>query len=433
MIARRLLFAVFLGFSVGTAQAVDLKARTVSSSKEFFIYSPDARLRGQVAGFAEEIKTQLLVLLGETGRARSPILITLERNETFGAAGAQLHAFEGPDGSTIQLDVRLDEETPVDLQKYILRADLLELVYRDRGGIKGGEAYVEAPWWVIEGAAQIIRRRDLGVESDLFKRLIEQNKFPPLAQFLSMRDGSVGATAAAIDEACAMCLVQLLVEQPNGRANLGRFLRHWADNYQDPVGALLRDFPALAEKAGQLEKWWTLNLARFSAAERHQGLSAEETEKELANLLSFEVAVNAKGEKQRFSIGDYRDFLKLPGSKAVVTELHGALIGLSVRANPLFRGVVADYESITAALLRRKTRGLAVRLADAERYRKALLERMSAVADYLNWFEATQFGTRSDAFDGFLKAARQLSLEEKERAHSDDPVAKYLDSLQEAF
>jgi hypothetical protein len=430
---RQLLFAVLLGFSVGAAEAVDLKARTVSSSKEFFIYCPDAALRGRVAGFAEETKAQLLALLGETGHARSPILITIDRPDTAGAAPVQLHAFEGPDGSSIQLDVRLVQDTPVDLQKHIIRAILLELVYRDHGGIKGGETYVEAPWWIVEGAAQIIRRRDLGVESDLFKRLIEQNRFPPLAEFLAMRDAALGDTAAAIDEACAMCLLQLLLDQPNGRPNLGRLLRHWPDNYQDPTAALLRDFPGLAEKTGQIEKWWTLNLARFSAAERHQGLSARETEKELAALLSFAVSTNAQGEKQRFSLGDYPAFLKLRGAKAALLELHGALIGLSARANPLFRGVVADYERIAAALLRRKTHGVASRIADAERYRKVLLERMDAVADYLNWFEATQFGTRSDAFAGFLKAANQVSVEEEERARRDDPVAQYLDALQAEF
>ena len=429
MIARGLLAAVLLGFSVGTVAAADLKARTVSSSKQFFIYCPDARVRGQVAGFAEEVKAQLLGLLGDFGRSRSPIIITLNRG---GAAPVRLHAFEGPDGSSIQLDVAIEDDTPVDLQKQIIRAVLLELAYRDRGGIKGGEAYVEAPWWLIEGAAQIIRRRDLGVESDLFKQLVAQNKFPPLEEFLTMRDATLGATAAAIDEACAMCLVQLLIEQPNGRANLGRLLRRWPETSQDPVAALLRDFPGLAEQTGNLQKWWTLNLARFSAAERHHGLSAEETEQELAKLLEFEVIVNQKGEKQRFTLDQYAQFLKLRGSKAAMAQLQAALIGLSARANPLFRGVVSDYEKISAALARRKTRGVTGRIADAARYRKALLERMGAVADYLNWFEATQFGTRSDAFDGFLKAAQQVSVEEKQ-VRAADPVAQYLDGLQEEF
>jgi hypothetical protein len=432
MIGRRLLFAVLVGLSVGTATAVDWKARTVSSSKQFFIYCPDARLRGQVAGFAEEVKAQVLGLLAEFDRGRAPIVITLNRGENRATAPVHLHAFEGPDGSTIQLDVSIEDDTPIDLQKQIIRAVLLELVYRDRGGIKGGELYVEAPWWLVEGAAQIIRRRELGVESDLFKRLVEQNKFPPLGDFLSMRDATLGATAAAIDEACAMCLVQLLLEQPNGRANLGRLLRRWPDTYQDPVSALLRDFPGLAEGGSQLQKWWTLNLARFSAAERHQGLSTEETESELARLLDLEIPVNAKGEKRHFTIDEFPVFVKLPGSKAVMMQLQAALIGLSARANPLFRGVVSDYERIGAALARRKTRGIARQIADAERYRKTLITRMAAVADYLNWFEATQFGTRSDAFDGFLKAAHQVSAEEK-RAKPDDSVAQYLDGLQAEF
>jgi hypothetical protein len=69
-----------------------------------------------------------------------------------------------------------------------------------------------------------------------------------------------------------MALVQLLLEQSNGRANLGRLIRHWPTIGDDPLAALIKEFPAWTMGNSTLQKWWTLNLARFAAADRYQGL-----------------------------------------------------------------------------------------------------------------------------------------------------------------
>jgi hypothetical protein len=229
-----------------------------------------------------------------------------------------------------------------------------------------------------------------------------------------------------------MCLVELLLEQPNGRANMGRLLRRWPELHDDPVAALMKEFPGLGQDGGGLQKWWTLSVARFSASSRYRGLSAEQTDKELASVLEVEVVTGKKGEKKKFAVEDFAEFVKLPGSRPAMLATSGALVRLSTRANAIFRPVVAEYEKICGLLARRKTRGLAQRIANVERYRHAVLHRMAEVTDYLNWFEATQFGVRSDAFDGFLKAAAQLSADEA-KARASGPVARYLDQLQEEF
>ena len=43
---------------------------------------------------------------------------------------------------------------------------------------------------------------------------------------------------------------------------------------------LPRDFPTLSD-AQTIQKWWTLTLARFSALNRYQGLTPEETDAQL--------------------------------------------------------------------------------------------------------------------------------------------------------
>jgi hypothetical protein len=198
-----------------SAAAAAAPARSISSSKQFIVYCTDDLLRGRVANFAEEVKADLLALLGETDRLtrRMPILISLERASSPAAAADRCSSvfFETPEGSKIEIAVQIgDDIAAVNLQKHIARAVLLEYRYRARGGIKGGEQYREAPWWLVEGAVQIFRQRDRGTDAEFFRQLIATNKLPAIQDFLALKANDVGSTAQSIDAICAMCLVQLL-------------------------------------------------------------------------------------------------------------------------------------------------------------------------------------------------------------------------------
>jgi hypothetical protein len=430
---RAILFAAAFLCSSALGNAEQPKSRSVSSSRQFIVYCDDAAVRGRVVGFCEEVKSSLLSLLGEADRWKSPVVITIVRAERADIVPVRLHAFESPGGSTIQIDVCVGSEpSAVHLHKQIVRAVFLELAYRERGGIKAAESYVESPWWLVEGASQILARRERGIESHLFKRLVATSKLPPVEDFLRMKDPAPGVTAQSIDEAYAMCLVELLLQQPSGRANLGRLIRHWPELHSDPVAALCKEFPALGLEGGTLQKWWTLSVARFSASDRYHGLSVAETDKELSAALEFEVVINKKGDAKSFFVGEFRQFVKSPGCRKSMLARQAKLLELSTRANALLRPVVVEYEKVFAMLARQKTRGIAERIIAVEGYREAVLHRMGEVADYLNWYEATQFGMRSTAFDGFLKTARQVAADET-RVRAADPISHYLDQLQEEF
>jgi hypothetical protein len=105
-------------------------------------------------------------------------------------------------------------------------------------------------------------------------------------------------------------------------------------------------------------------------------------------------------------------------------------VALSARGNALLRPVISEYSALALQLQRGKTRNVPERLAGIEEYRQAVLHRMTEISDYLSWFEATQFGTRSDAFDGYLKVAREITAAEARR---ENPISKYLDQLQQEF
>jgi hypothetical protein len=414
------------------AQAIDLSQRSISSTKQFTVYSTDVALRGRVASFAEELKGVFLTLLGQSDHWKYPILLTLERAASEHETPVRVQYIQYEAGLKLQIDVRIGADpSQVNLQKYLLQALCVEYAYRDRPEVtKPGACFQEAPWWFIEGTLQLYHSRQTGIETDLFKRLVDLNHVPALAQFLAQTpDTTAGSALAAVDQGCAFCLVQLLADQPSGHENLAGFLRHLPEPAPDPVQALVRDFPGLAAEGTTPQKWWTLNLARFSAADRYKGLSPEETDAELALLLQFDIPVPKSTEKRSFGIADFEQYLKLPASREVLAEKGAQLVGLGTRANALYRGIVANYEDIFALLARGKTHGVKDRLTRIATYRETVLRRGSDIADYLNWYEATQMDSGTEVFQGYIKAANDFSAP----APKYDPVSRYLDEIAEEF
>lgn len=444
MTMRALLWLAVLAVAgSASVRAIDLRQRSESGNKQFVIYSDDVRLRQRVASFAEEVKTDVLQTLGVPDQWKAPVVVILARAATLdrGEPPVRLRVAETQPGFKIEIQVKIGEDpTEVNLRRVLLRALLLEYSYR-RTGIVGGQSIVEPPWWIVEGLFEMARRRDQGADGAIFQRLIETNRLPPIETFLMQKPEELGPTAMAVDRSLAMCLLELLVKQPDGRGNLQRLLRDWPQCNGDPSALLARNFPDIGG-GPVLQKWWTLNLARFSAADRYQGLTVEETDKALAALLQFEIPVGKEakgaeegkekkeGEKKTFSIGEFPEYLKLPASKQVLTNRNVEILALSTRANALFRTVVAEYMEVFSLLGRGKTRGVKDRITKAEGQRQSALRRISAITDYLNWFEATQMESRSSVFDDYLKTANEISQQERKQKGL---IGRYLDEVEAEF
>jgi hypothetical protein len=414
------------------ARGINLRERSESSSKQFIVFSTDIRLRQRVASYAEEVKTDMLQLLGETDRWKMPIVLTLDRATTLDlkAPPARLLLVDTPAGQKIEINVKIgDDPAAVNLQKYLVRALLLEYAYRGRP-VKGGTEYVEAPWWVVEGLIEMERRRETGIDTGLFQRLVETNHLPPLESFLMEKPEALGPTALEVDRALAMGLLQMLIDQPGGHENLARLVRAWPRSNGDPMAVLASEFPAVAGNRDTLQKWWTVNLARFAAEDRYQALTVAETDKALAELLQMQLAASKTGEKKPFAVSDFAQYMKFPANRDALAGRHTEIIALSTRANALMRPVVKEYEEIFALLARGKTHGVKDRLAKVEAYRAVVLKRTSDIADYLNWWETTQMKSRSGEFDDFLKAANEISEEDRKQK---GPIGRYLDELEQEF
>jgi hypothetical protein len=424
------LLSVILPFQSEGAPA-NPRARTTSASKQFTIYCEDSALRSRLAGFVEDVKSQVYTGLGLPSRGKIPIVVTLELGPA--SAPPRLQLIQTPQGPTIQVRAMLgDDPASVHLEKHIVRAVLLDFMYRDRAQPEAGTIYAEPPWWIVSGIIETNRRLERGIESALFRRLVETNKLPALEKLLAGSVEGLGPTAEAFDAACAMALLQLLMEQSDGRIRLGTLLRGWPDNSQNPVQALNRAFPNLGEGAAGLQKWWTVNLARFATSDRYLGFSAEETDRQLDELLEFDIVTDKAGTREHFTIGDFKDFIKKPGARAAMKERHHATVKLGAQAHALLAPAIQGYEQIFFILSRGKSGGVADRIQAAETYRNSVVHRRGEIADFLNWFEATQLGMRSTAFDGYLRMAQAVQRDKVTTTASGE-IAKYLDLLQEEF
>src|SRR5581483_836767 len=279
------------------ALALDMLHKSVSFSRQFIVYCDNANARAQIASFADETKKNVLGLLDQPDKWKLPVVITVKPAEAANPSdtpcNVQICATE--EGAKIAIDVTLgDDPREIRFEHQLVRAVLLDLAYRDHPP-DAGSSYAEPPAWLIEGAVEISHRRESGPDTEVFKTLLDSEHLPRLADFLAQNAASLEGSSLQLYDACAMSLVQLLVDLPDGRASLLDLLRHLQRNNDDHLGALIQRFPILGATTQSVEKWWTLSIARLAAANRYEGFSLQESEQRLAPLLTFDIPIDKSG------------------------------------------------------------------------------------------------------------------------------------------
>jgi len=411
------------------------RQRSVSRSRQFIVYCPDARLRSAVTSFVENMKEAVLRTLGLPDAWEAPIVINMEPPVTTSPYRqlSDVRLIPTEEGLKIQIDLMIREERfrEIRFPQQVIRAVLLEIACRK---VKTPDPQkVEPPGWLVEGLAEQFRVRNTEVSPNaaLFRKLIETGRLPPIASFLGSRVAGMDATSRAVFGECAYSLIRMLTSLPQGQKGLGQMVLQQGKASGKPVDALLKSFPGLGSEAA-LEKWWTLGLARFSVSDRYLALSVEETEQQLRPLLSLELTTDAKkGTQQTFAMEAFGDYLALPGARALLHRRAEELALLQARGHPLMRPVVLEYQRLAMQLARGKTKRVDQQFAEISQYRQIIVERMDKVTDYLNWYEATQMGELSGAFDDYFRAAQEAAAPPPPRRY--DPLTRYIDQVQREF
>src|SRR4030095_16379650 len=397
---------------------------STSPSRQFVIYGADAKVRGAVSGLAEQTKANLLTLLRQRDDWKTSVVINLQSQQANmpEVPPADLRFSQTGFGIKLQLDLTISKNLDLSLvERVLLRAILLEMIYRKQPHINAGAVLVEPPDWLIDGALSLAPGRHRG---PLTEAVGNPEKPLSLEKFLRQRPGVLDSTGRMLYRAYAFAFVQMLLDGKNGGAQLAQYIDHLSDSSNDPLADLKAQFPSLADEA---ERTWQLALNRLKTLQSFRLFTFAESERRLGELLRVKISEPKKPLKV-VGLDELAQHKLSLSEKVALDQLKRDLMFLVPQTNPVLRPIGREYQEIVALLARGKRRGVLKRLPRLELTRQQVTARMSEIDDYMNWFEATQMSSGSGNFTGYLKAVDQSQLPAPRRH---DPLSVYVDALED--
>ena len=417
---------VIIWFQAGVAYPAG-KPRSTSTSRQFIVYGAEVRLRGATCDLAERTKANLLHLLDLRDGWKTPLIINLDYPQANlpDAPVAQFDFSQLGYGLKLQLNLLVTGAMRGrEVQRQLLRVIMIEMMYRARADIPAGTPYVAPPDWLLDGLLELQPGRDSDDSVKLLQTMLGVKKITPLDDLVRQRRQHLDAPSQQLHDAYSMALLQLLLDAPGGRRKLAQFIADLPAAPNDALADLRRHFPeTLGRSPG---KWWALSVARLSASDRYETLSAVETATRLDRLLRFSIPA-PDGTAREYSLGDYEAFRKLPAHRAVLGEVSQKLLLLGALAHPSYRAIVQEDYEVSGLIARGKLETIRARLERVASYRQVVERQGTEIDDYLNWYEATQSKTMSGAFSQLLETAKAAEEAQPRRR---DPISVYLDSIE---
>ncbi len=456
----------------GAAASPELGSEGVSrsSSRQFVVRGKDSRARGAFCVFAEQVKAEFLALLRQHDRWRFAVVIQVRGSTTAINAGRPVRSrvFKKPDGGyRLQIDVELgDAFTREVLREELIRLLLVENILRAKPHADLAGRSGVLPEWLRIGVAEAIefRRRDRPTE--LFSAIFKSGKILTVNELIYAKPEGMDSVSRSIYKASCCGLVLALVGHEGGAERMRRMIGDLAVFRGTPKALLEKHFPGTADSKNSLEKWWTLELAAMAQPTVKDILDPLETERALGRCLEVGFMVEGDvppgagagdSERRKFwqvlrpkrgrrgadgggegapmtrvvvDLAEYRQFIDRPDRDKLLGAVEVKLLQLSYRAFPLHRPLIQEYQQVLDRLARGKTRGVDEKLAELAAARVALHRSAGDATDYLNWYEATQVGQRSGAFEDYKEAVEELRKPPPSRA---DGLSVYLDELDKEF
>ena len=401
--------------------------QSISTSRQFIVYGTEIGVRGAICDLAERTKRDLLDLLDERDAWATPIVINAQYPQANLPELPRLavNLSQTGFGLKLQLDVTIDADiSRPEVRREILRALLLEMIYRGESNIPAGTVYTSPPDWLLDGVPAQPSDLPLDRVSNLLAMPVTTRSVLPLEKFLQQRPELLDAPGRLLHRAYSVAVVDLLTREPEGRTRLGRFILELRSASNDPMVELREHFPGIFNSG----EAWEKQIARLATEQPYQLLSSAETERMLAEALRLRISV--RGAERTYHLAEFPAFLKHPLAKAGLAVLAQDVGRLAARAHPLYRPIVTEYSQVAALLMRGKTKGVATKLSRLQGTRREAVAQMRGIDDYLNWFEATRLRGLSGAFADYMKAAESAARPQQTKR---DPISIYLDALETQF
>src|SRR5437764_5398577 len=199
---------------------------STSPSRQFVVYGADAKVRGAISGLAEQTKTNLLGLLRQRDDWKSSVVVNLQPQQANvpEIPPADLQFSQTGFGLKLVLDLTISKSVDVSLvERELLRAILLEMIYRKQPHIIAGTVLVEPPDWLIDGALALSPGRDRG---PLIEAVGNTEKPLPLEKFLRQRPDLVDSAGRTLYRAYACALILMLLDDKHGGTQFAHYINH---------------------------------------------------------------------------------------------------------------------------------------------------------------------------------------------------------------
>src|SRR5205814_512854 len=304
---------------------------------------------------AEQTKVNLLALLRQPDRWKTAVIINLQPQQANlpEIPPAELRFSQTGFGLKLQLDLTIAQDLDGSLVKReLLRAILLEMIYRKEPDIAPDTAFVEPPDWLLDGVLALTPGRDRG---PLIEALSVSDKRTPLEEFLRQRPALLDSPGRLLYRAYSLSLLELLVNGTDGHSRLGRYIDNLSHASNDSFADLKAQFPLLGD---DVKKTWQSALARPSGAQNYQLLTFAESEQRLDELLRVKIPDAGNSFKQ-VELSELAQRKLSAVEKMALSRVSENLVLLTIRANPVMRPIVREYQQIAALLVRGKRKRVA--------------------------------------------------------------------------
>lgn len=125
---------------------------------------------------------------------------------------------------------------------------------------------------------------------------------------------------------------------------------------------------------------------------------------------------------------DYAKVQKRSDAKEIFANTAQSLAGLSQRAHPSFRPLIAEYVKALADIAKGDTKSMDARLKALKEQRDQTLAQTLAARDFVDWYEASENSKWSGLFDDFLRVPEAVRQELPKRV---DPLSRLLDEAEQ--
>ena len=400
--------------------------RTISVSQQFIVYYSDRIVRSRLARKAEDIKANWLRVMGLPDEWKTPIIVQMHSIRPPRTPRVQTTLYE-TDGNQLKVQVDVYDPTVLsssDFDLEIFRALCLEYEYRNVI-LKSGKSFTQPPNWLLEGMYQDSVAREEGLPPGLFDKLIQNGPPPKLSAFLKQRSENLDATSRAIYRAQALTLLRALLRAPEGSKHLAEYVSSLPGTSNTDDDKLLEKFPLLQGQPGNLSKLWSLTLAEATSTSRIKPLGIPETLKQLDAIFQITVPKDPKKPAAGNVTGVecLQVLTRTDSGRYILRQKSEDLMRLEARAHPLIQPIVEEYRLITTQL-GRKSANLEKRIRKNAELCQAVAKRSDQIADYVNWFEATQLDTPSREFDSIMMPENSADTPRT------DAISRRLDDLE---